>query len=97
MSLKVGDRIRIIRMDGEPQYSGKTGTVDLIDDAGQAFGTWGGCAVIPGVDEFVLIRTCALCGQEIRGYPNNGSPVTDGPVCDRCNAQKVIPARLKKS
>ena len=32
MSLKVGDRIRIIRMDGEPQYSGKTGTVDLIDD-----------------------------------------------------------------
>ena len=47
---KIGDKIRIIYMDGEPQYRGKVGTVTLIDDAGQVHGTWGGCALIPGED-----------------------------------------------
>lgn len=42
---KVGDRIRIVEMVGEPQYSGKVGTIDLIDDIGQLHGTWGGLAV----------------------------------------------------
>ncbi len=53
---KVGDRIRIISMDGEPGYEGREGTVELIDDAGQIHGTWGGCALIPGVDRFQVIR-----------------------------------------
>lgn len=53
--MKEGDRIRIIRMDGEPRYDGKEGTVTHIDDAGQIHGTWGGCALIPGVDKFVII------------------------------------------
>ena len=35
MGLKVGDKIRIIEMIGEPQYSGKVGTIELIDDVGQ--------------------------------------------------------------
>lgn len=52
----VGDEIRILRMEGEPQYEGKTGTVELIDDAGQIHGTWGGCALIPGVDSFETIH-----------------------------------------
>ena len=72
---KVGDKIRILRMEGEPQYEGRTGTVDLIDDAGQIHGTWGGCAVIPGVDSYVRIHACALCGRDFEGYPNSGAPL----------------------
>lgn len=52
---KVGDKIRIISMEGEPQYNGKIGTIEHIDDIGQLHGTWGGCAVIPGTDMFVVI------------------------------------------
>lgn len=55
--MKVGDKIRIINMDGEPHYVGKKGTVTHIDDAGQIHGTWGGCALIPGVDEYEVIDT----------------------------------------
>ena len=53
--MKVGDRIRILDMKGEPQYDGKTGTVTHIDAIGQIHGTWGGCALIPGVDEYEVI------------------------------------------
>lgn len=48
--VKIGDKIQIIKMDGEHQYDGKEGIVDLIDDAGQIHGTWGGCASISDVD-----------------------------------------------
>ena len=54
--IKVGDKIRIIYMNGEPQYSGKTGIVEYIDDIGQIHGSWGGCALIPGVDEYEVIE-----------------------------------------
>lgn len=54
---KVGDTIKIIYMDGEPQYSGKIGTITHIDDIGQLHGTWGGCALIPNVDEFQKIES----------------------------------------
>jgi len=54
--VKVGDKIRIIYMDGEPQYSGKEGIIRTIDDMGQIHGSWGGCALIPGVDEFEVIE-----------------------------------------
>ena len=53
--VKVGDKIRIIHMDGEPLYSGKVGIVEHIDDIGQIHGSWGGCALIPGVDVFELV------------------------------------------
>ena len=43
-------------MDGEPQYTGAEGMVTCIDDIGQIHGTWGGCAVIPEVDEFVVVE-----------------------------------------
>lgn len=52
---KVGDTIRIIYMDGEPQYTGREGVVKSIDDMGQIHGTWGGCALIPGEDSFEVI------------------------------------------
>mgnify|MGYP003425142134 CR=1 FL=1 len=52
----IGDLIRIIEMDGEPQYSNKEGVVKYIDSMGQIHGTWGGCALIPGVDSFEIVR-----------------------------------------
>ena len=53
--VKVGDKIRIIEMKGEPQYNGKVGIVEHIDDIGQLHGTWGGCALIPGEDTYEII------------------------------------------
>ena len=34
--IKVGDKIRIILMDKGPQYDGKTGIVEHIDEIGRA-------------------------------------------------------------
>ena len=56
MKAKIGDKIRIIEMEGEPGYTGKIGEVDFIDDAGQIHGTWGGCALIPNLDKFEIIN-----------------------------------------
>lgn len=49
---RVGDLIHITRMEGEPHYTGKEGTVESIDDIGQLHGTWGSLALIPGTDIF---------------------------------------------
>jgi hypothetical protein len=54
-SVNVGDKIKIITMQGEPQYTNREGVVTHIDDAGQIHGTWGGCAVIPSVDTYIII------------------------------------------
>lgn len=54
--IKVGDKIKIIQMEGEPDYDGKEGVVEFIDGIGQIHGSWGGCALIPGVDRFIKIE-----------------------------------------
>ena len=54
---KVGDKIHIIYMSGEPQYTDREGIVEYIDDAEQIHGTWGGCALIPGEDEWEVVTT----------------------------------------
>ena len=51
--VKVGDEIQIVYMEGEPQYTGKCGVVEYIDDIGQIHGSWGGCALIIGRDLFI--------------------------------------------
>lgn len=56
MKYKVGDKIRIISMHNEPQYNDKEGIIEFIDDWGQLHGTWGGCALIPKVDKFKLVK-----------------------------------------
>ena len=52
---KVGDTIKILQMQGEPQYEGKEGVIQHIDALGQLHGTWGGCAVIPEIDKYEVI------------------------------------------
>ena len=54
--VKIGDKIRIVKMYGEPQYSDVEGFVLFIDDANQIHGSWGSCAIIPETDEFIIIK-----------------------------------------
>ena len=53
-----GDTIRITRLDDpyDSTYVGREGVVEHIDSIGQLHGTWGGLAVIPGEDKFVIIK-----------------------------------------
>ena len=53
---KVGQRIRIIHLEGEDtRYDSKEGVIEHIDAIGQLYGTWGGLAVIPEADDFEII------------------------------------------
>lgn len=58
--VKVGDKILIEYMDGEPQYTGKTGIVTSVnaDPWGdvQIHGTWGGCCLYEGKDSYTIIE-----------------------------------------
>ena len=53
--VNVGDRIKIINMESGPHYKDREGVVTHIDDAGQIHGTWGGCAIVPEVDKFIIL------------------------------------------
>ena len=53
---KVGMIIRIVRMEGEPQYDGKEGTIEFVDGIGQLHGTWGGLAVQPERDTLQVLQ-----------------------------------------
>lgn len=56
MDYKIGDKVRIIHLEGEDnRYDGKEGTITLIDSAGQLHGTWGGLAIIPEADSFIVL------------------------------------------
>ena len=54
--VEIGDKIRIIKMNGEPQYTGREGIVEYIDDFGQIHGTWGSCALIVDEDNWEIIE-----------------------------------------
>ena len=60
---KVGDRIFIVRMDGEPEYSGREGVIEHVSPAyepagilEQLHGTWGGLAIQPERDIIEMIQ-----------------------------------------
>jgi hypothetical protein len=43
------------------------------------------------------MRKCCLCGKEFTGWGNNPWPVDKDPshkCCNKCDAEKVIPARI---
>ena len=75
---KIGDTIKIIKMDGEPQYTNREGVVTHIDDAGQIHGTWGGCAVIPEVDTYIIVK---------RAWPSRSSSFLPFKLIYHCNGQ----------
>ena len=52
----IGATIRIVAMEGEPQYTDRVGVVEMIDDLGQIHGTWGGCAIILETDDYVVLK-----------------------------------------
>ena len=54
--VNIGDKIKIIHMEGESLYKGREGIVTHIDDAGQIHGTWGGCAIVPEVDTYMILK-----------------------------------------
>lgn len=55
-NVEKGERLHIIEMKGEPNYAGKEGIVEFVDDADQIHGTWGGCALIPKEDKYEKCR-----------------------------------------
>ena len=61
--MKKGDKVRIVRMDGKggkdwqaTQMNGVEAVVSFIDDAGQIHLEGYGLALIPGLDEYVVIE-----------------------------------------
>ena len=50
----VGYVITIYDMQDEPSYTNKEGMTTSVDDIGQLHGTWGGCALVPELDEFQI-------------------------------------------
>ena len=54
----IGDCIRIDNLKDirSGDYNGRTGTIEHIDSIGQLHGTWGGLALIPGIDGITVIK-----------------------------------------
>ena len=52
----IGKLILITHMEGEPHMMGKQGIVTHVDSSGQLHGTWGGLAVLPMVDKFIVLE-----------------------------------------
>jgi len=42
-----------------------------------------------------LTRRCTICGRVYYGYGHNAEPVAPGRCCDACNAQHVMPRRVR--
>lgn len=58
---EVGDTIRITKFDDpyDHSYVGRDGVVEFIDSMDQIHGSWGGLALIPGEDDFIVIKRAA--------------------------------------
>lgn len=39
-------------------------------------------------------KKCVICGKTYKGWGNDAWPVADGYCCDKCNNDKVLPARI---
>lgn len=64
--IKIGDKIKIINMDGEKHYNGKVGFITFIDEIGNLHGNWGGLSIIISKDKFeVLTVNCEICNKII--------------------------------
>jgi hypothetical protein len=52
----IGKLIIIVYMDGEPHYTGKQGMIQKVDSTGQLHGTWGGLALNPAIDKYIIVQ-----------------------------------------
>ena len=53
----IGKTIKILSMDDKSakEYEGKEGKVEMVDSIGQLHGTWGSLAIIPEIDEIMVL------------------------------------------
>ena len=68
MKFKVGDKVRIINMVGEPHYNNKEGVIECIDSLGQLHGTWGWLAVQPERDKIEIITKIKTLEDKIQEF-----------------------------
>lgn len=73
--------------DKDGKLVDEKGYFDAIKDLGDA-----GAAIKEAYEK----HKCVICGKDFDGWGNNAWPVKDGICCDECNAEKVIPERLKQ-
>ena len=73
--------------DKDGKLVDEKGYFDAIKDLGDA-----GAAIKEAYEK----HKCVICGKDFDGWGNNAWPIKDGICCDECNAEKVIPERLKQ-
>lgn len=56
MKYKIGMKIKILYMFGEPSYTNRIGIIQSIDAIGRLHGTWGSLAIIPNKDKIKIIK-----------------------------------------
>lgn len=57
MKYEVGMKVFIIHIvDDIRDYYGRVGVITHIDDIGKLHGTWGGLALIPDLDDFIILE-----------------------------------------
>ena len=57
MKYEIGMKVFIIHIvDDRQDYYGRVGVITHIDDIGQLHGTWGGLALIPSIDDFIILE-----------------------------------------
>lgn len=95
--VKVGDSILIVNMEGEPDYCGRKGEVTNIDSIGQLHGTWGGLAVIPGVDDFDIITEECLKEEKAKPEADKEKTYNDGLKLAKLHNKPVIYGYTNKS
>ena len=48
------------------------------------------------MDDNDKIKVCVICNEEFAGWGNNPQPIKEeGECCDKCDNEKVIPARIE--
>ena len=56
MKVAAGSKLKLAASVKSSDYTNREGVVIHIDDAGQIHGTWGGCAIIPKVDIYQILK-----------------------------------------
>ena len=57
MKYEVGMMLLIVHIvDALEDYSGRVGVITHIDDIGQLHGTWGSLALVPELDDFIVLE-----------------------------------------